>query len=307
MFPKGCSALPLAPAGSRADCPYKPETEMRARLFAKLLATFTACATSAFASCGTDPNPCTVPLGTYHIALPETPRAGKPSVIFLHGAGGKGMDARANTGMSNAMLKRGYALIGADGLPRPGKFGTGWYFHPDFPRKRDEVAFFQQIKQDVASRFGLNPDKILLAGFSVGGSMVSYVACQAPDSFFAYAPIAGSFWRPHPTGCAGPVRLFHTHGWSDGTVPLEGRTIGSVGVTQGDVWHAMEIWRATNGCDLLRPDAFNTKGPFWRRRWDKCANGSALEFALHAGGHGIPMGWSDMALDWFESLEKNHD
>ena len=39
----------------------------------------------------------------------------------------------------------------------------------------------------------------------------------------AYAPVAGSFWRPHPDmeACAGPVDLLHTHGWRDKTVPLD--------------------------------------------------------------------------------------
>ncbi|MFT7059542.1 MAG: polyhydroxybutyrate depolymerase [Pseudorhodobacter sp.] len=72
-------------------------------------------------------------------------------------------------------------------------------------------------------------------------------------------------------------------------------------IFQGDVWYAMQIWRQTNGCDGMRADSFDTVGDFWIRRWDTCtAQGSALEFALHPGSHGIPKGWSDLALDWFE-------
>ena len=37
------------------------------------------------------------------------------------------------------------------------------------------------------------------------------VACHDPDSYAAYGPIAGGFWRNKPTGCAGPVKLLLTH------------------------------------------------------------------------------------------------
>ena len=132
--------------------------------------------------------------------------------------------------------------------------------------------------------------------------MVTYLACEAPESFAAYAPVSGGFWRPHPAGCAGPVRLLHTHGWSDTTVPLEGRFLGGGRFQQGDIFAGLEIWRAANRCPDQRPDAHAATGPFWRRSWTGCAPGSALELALFPGGHTVPEGWADLALDWFEAL-----
>lgn len=236
-------------------------------------------------------------MGEYHVTLPDGPGP-HPAVMFLHGAGGSGKGAMR----MNTLVQRGYAVIGPNGLDRPGRFGTGWSFHPDRPKLRNELAFFAQIADDATTRFNLDRNAFVLAGFSIGGSMTSYVACAAPEIFAAYAPVAGSFWRPHPTECAGPVRLFHTHGWRDTTVPLEGRPLGGGTIKQGDVWHAMQLWRAENECDQMRPDAFDTIGNFWIRRWEDCRAGSALEFALHPGAHGIPRGWSDLAIDWFEGL-----
>lgn len=258
---------------------------------------------SAEAGCGTGAGPCLIPMGQYHLALPPAGGSGPlPVVVFLHGAGGTGEAALRNTGMVEAVLGRGYAFLAADGMPREGRFGTGWYFHPDFPQDRDELAYLKQAVADAAARFDLDPDRVLMTGFSVGGSMVSYLACRDPLAFAAFAPVAGSFWRPHPAGCTGPVRLFHTHGWRDVTVPLEGRTLGNGARQQGDVFHAMEIWRQTNGCTLMRPDDFPETGGFLRRRWAECSDGSALEFALHPGAHGVPKGWAPMVLDWFEAL-----
>jgi hypothetical protein len=142
-------------------------------------------------------------------------------------------------------------------------------------------------------------DRMLLAGFSIGGSLTSYVACAAPEAFAAYAPVAGSFWRPHPQSCAGPVRLFHTHGTADRTVPMTGREIRP-GFAQGNVFEAMQIWRVTDGCKAAEPDAQGRQGIYEIAHWTRCKPGTRLDFAVHDGGHVIPRGWAEMALDWFE-------
>jgi polyhydroxybutyrate depolymerase len=156
------------------------------------------------------------------------------------------------------------------------------------------------VADDAAAKYNLKRDDMLLAGFSIGGSMTSYVACAAPNAFAAYAPMAGSFWRPHPRSCAGPVRLLHTHGKADKTVPLLGREVGS-GFKQGNVYEAMGIWRATNNCPCDAPDDENKVGLYTIQHWDNCTPGSRLDFALDDGGHSIPKGWTKLAMDWYEN------
>jgi polyhydroxybutyrate depolymerase len=260
-----------------------------------------ASANAAMAQCGDDDAAvCEIATGTYHAVLPDDP-ANAPAVVFLHGWGGDGAGTLRNTGMVTVLKSRGYAVIAVDGTPRDGRDGRGWSFRPGLQGARDDVAFLAAVADDAAARFGLDRSRMILAGFSVGGSMVTYAACANPQAFSAYAPISGSFWRPHPTGCAGPVRLFHTHGWTDGTVPLEGRKLGNAGIQQGDVFAAMEIWRAANGCTRPNPDSFETLGVTQIRRWEaSCAPGSSLVFGLHPGGHMVPTGWATMVLDWYE-------
>lgn len=257
-------------------------------------------AAPALAGCADLEDTCKTELGEYHIALPDGVE-NPPVLMFLHGAGGSGKMA---TGMG-AALDRGYALIGPQGIKRPGsRFGASWSFHPERAEFRDEEAFLREVIADAAANHGIDPDRIVLGGFSIGGSMTSYLACSAPDLAAAYAPVGGSFWRPHPAldACAAPVKLLHTHGWRDTTVPLEGRLLGNGTIAQGDVFYGMQVWRAVNGCDNYRATDFQTDDRFWRRKWDKCAAG-ALEFVLHPGAHGVPRGWSDMTLDWFEALD----
>lgn len=254
--------------------------------------------------CGRDTGPCEIESGTYRIALPDTPRANMPAVMFLHGAGGTGEGILRMAGTVEALTDRGYAVIGPDGLPWGGGRGGGiWNFLPSLEREepRDETAFLTDVVTDTADRYGVDPNQVVLAGFSAGGFMVNYLACDTPEAFAAYAPVSGGFWRPHPETCTGPVRLFHTHGWRDSTVPLEGRPLRGGQWVQGDIFEGLTIWRTANGCDWADPDGYSETGQFQRRRWD-CAPGSALELALFPGGHGVPDGWADMMLDWFEAL-----
>lgn len=255
----------------------------------------------AFADCAGVSGPCDIASGAYHITLPEG-EGPFPAIMMLHGAGGRG-EGMVNM-LADAVTARGYALIGPQGLQREGsRFGSTWSFHPEFTPVRDEPAFLADVLSNAAETHQIDRDAVLIAGFSIGGSMTSYLACSTPDIARAYAPVAGAFWRPHPAldACAAPVDVLHTHGWTDGTVPIEGRVFRDGAVRQGDVFASMEIWRETNSCDRSAPDEITNEGDYWHRIWSSCAAGS-LQFALFPGGHAVPRGWADMALDWFEAL-----
>ena len=264
-------------------------------------------ATGAYA-CASD-TPCVVGDRAYYIDMPDgAPDAPTPAVIYLHGWGGNGAGAMRNTRVVNSFLDRGYAVIAPDGTPREVRSGRSWSFHPNSGRHTDEISFLQAVREDAIARFALDKEQIILSGFSIGGSMVAYTACLSPQSFAAYAPVGGNFWRPHPISCEGPVRLLHTHGWNDGTVPLEGRVVNRlpaddpVAFAQGDIFHALNIWRQSNGCRHLKADSMFIDGAYWRRTWTRCEAGSALELALVPGGHRVPDDWADLVIEWFEGL-----
>ena len=268
-----------------------------------LLSFFIAALTGGLASaetCGGPGASCKLSGGEYHAALPEGKIRG--TLIFLHGFGGRGEGVVKNKRLLKPILARGYAVIAPQGLPfLPTSKGGAWNSF-DSALRRDDVAFLNAVAADAASRFNLSRDNILIGGFSGGGMMTWRVACNQPSSFAAYAPIAGLLWRPLPSRCEGPVRMHHTHGWSDPVVPMEGRSVGGGIATQSDLFKGLDIIRNANGCARDDPDEYAEDGIYLSRKWTACASGSALEFALHPGGHRIPKGWSTMALDWFEAL-----
>lgn len=263
----------------------------------------------ASAECGGASEFCKVPLGSYYATLPErpiSPGEKRPFVLFFHGAGGMGTSVLEPGSFLRPFVDAGYAVIGANGLVRPGNaFGAGWSFRPEGPQLRDELAFAKEVMADAVDRFGLDRKRALLTGFSIGGSLVWYLACREPGLGAAYAPLAGGFWRPHPTACAGPVDLLQTHGWRDRTVPLEGRPLRGGELYQGDIFEGLQIWRGINGCKGLRADVFATSAGFWQRTWNACESGRELSLVLHPGDHdAVPMEWADMARVWFEARLK---
>ena len=262
-----------------------------------LIACFAIVANPVLADCDGAGGMCETEMGEYLIELPAEDNP--PLVVFLHGYGGSAAGTIKNRGMVDPLLARGYAVMAPEGAIRNGR--KSWNFFPGW-EGRDEAAFLSEVVSDAADRFGVDVHRVVLGGFSAGGFMVNYLACAAPSTFSAYVPVSGGFWRPHPDECAGPVRLFHTHGWTDNVVPLEGRALGGGRFLQGDIFAGLEIWRLANDCVDNRPDGFSTNGQFMHRKWTRCADGSALEFALFPGGHGVPQGWSNMMLDWYEGL-----
>ena len=264
---------------------------------------FTALAAVAFASpaaaCGGAEDACVIESGTYHLLQPPAPEAAKGIVMHLHGGGGKGA-GMLKTGLAREAAARGYVFVAPNGYHPGARFPHNWAVRAkNFGHEKDDIALLRAVADDVAARFGVDRERVLLAGFSRGGSMAWDVACFDPTLARAYAPAAGAFWDDLPERCEGPVDLFHTHGWRDRTVPLEGRPLWDGAVAQGDVWESLAILRRANGCDGRQPSRSVTEGEFWWRHWETCASG-LIDLLLHPGGHGAPTGWAGIVMDWFE-------
>lgn len=267
---------------------------IRCLAFIPALAMLGVAPTAAHA-CGAD-GPCAVAGGEYFVALPAGPRLG--AVLFLHGWGGSARAEISNPGVVGPALARGYVVIAPVGLPfSVAEPITNWNAEED-PAFRDDVAFVDVVMDDAAQRFGFPRNRVLAAGFSLGGMMVWRLACDAPSDYAAFAPVAGTFWMPLPESCAAPVRLLHVHGWTDRMVPLEGRPIEGTPMVQGDVFAALAVARRSSGCTSNA--IYEEFGEMQVRSWIDCASGASIGIALHSGGHEVPKGWAGFALDWFE-------
>lgn len=251
--------------------------------------------------CGAPDAPCTVEGGEYNVALPS---AGEmpPAVIWLHGYARSGRAMIQKPKYVEPFTARGYAVIMPSGQPWDASGKLDWGVVDGFDEERDDIAFIRAVRTDAIERFGLDPSRILLAGFSRGGSMVWDLACLSPDLARGFAAVSGAFWEPMATGCAAPVNLFHTHGFNDRLVPFEGREAHFQGFDfqQGNVMKGIDVLRHENGCMGSAQNSFGEDGSM-QKDWSDCAAGS-IRLRLTTGGHGVPNGWRDDVLDWFEAL-----
>ncbi|WNJ88855.1 alpha/beta hydrolase family esterase [Bosea sp. 685] len=242
-------------------------------------------------SCPTEGG-CLVDGGSYRIILPQVP-AGQRSgaILYFHGYQGSADETIADQGLVGVAQNLGVALIAADGMART------WSYPGSPGHNRDEFAYVGHVLDDVARRFPVDPGRILASGFSQGGSMVWYLACRMPTRFAGFAPIAGAFWEPLPSGCAGPrPNLIHVHGVSDTTVPLAGRSLRS-GYKQGDVFKSLAIL-APGGCTaslVAETQAPADPPELSCRLASGCAGPARLELCLHTGGHIASAGWVERA------------
>ena len=206
------------------------------------------------------------------------------------------------SGYVEPFTRRGYAVIMPNGQPFSGSDKLDWGVADGFEHARDDVAFVNSVRNDAIARFGLDSSRILVAGFSRGGSMTWDLACLAPETGSAFAAVSGAFWEPMATDCASPIHLFHTHGFKDRLVPFEGREVSFQGFDfiQGNVMKGVEVLRRENGCMGSAQNSFGDDGSM-QKDWVECASGS-IRLRLTTGGHGVPKGWREDVLDWFEAL-----
>ncbi|WP_298962100.1 alpha/beta hydrolase-fold protein [uncultured Roseibium sp.] len=247
--------------------------------------------TAAETGCGEEV-PCEIENGQYYIHLPKAHEDGEAlgAIFYLHGHRGKAVNAIRNKGFQRMADELGVAFVAVQGVD-----GT-WSF-PTAPRNlRDEAVFFDNVLSDLSDKFGVDTNRTLLSGFSSGGFMTWYLACQDSGKFAGYAPIAGAFWEPLPKDCpTEPPYLFHVHGTSDTVVPLAGRWLGGGQWKQGDVFESFDVWRRQNGLADAAPQKF-TDGKLTCERWQPSEG--LLELCLHDGGHSVEAKWIKRA--WTE-------
>lgn len=241
----------------------------------------------AAAACGGG-TPCQVEAGensgSYLIRLPKGASAAHPvgAIVYFHGYRSSAAATMRFKSLTKVAAELGVALIAPDGLNK------SWSF-PNAPRaRRDELAFMNLVLDDALARFPVDPDRIMSAGFSIGGSMSWYMACYLGERFAGHTPISGTFWRPHPTECPSPDPFIsHVHGTADTVFPLAGRLIRKTW-QQGNTREAVAYFRGRGGnkpvVEHYQVGKLNCSNA-------ATADGGALELCLHEGGHSVRGEW----------------
>ena len=234
-----------------------------------------------------------------------------PLLIMLHGAGGDGKQAQAQTGWDKKADAEHFIAVFPDALPAAPRQPASFRANPRYwndgsgravgPHTRiDDVAFLSALLDALEKRYAVDTKHIYLTGFSSGASMTFHAVASPAlaGRIAAAAPVSGHFWHPADAAAPGrPVPLVLVFGTKDPLDPWEG------GVPKVSPWgspadraakprvlETVNQWAKYTGCPaepVLLKDEDNIK------RWGYGPGKDGIEFVfvqIEGMGHRWPGG-----------------
>ena len=150
---------------------------------------------------------------TYAISVPPgyTPNTRAPLVLALHFGVQGGQSLFAGRSVLGLLVGPGLAELGAIIVAPDSLNGGPW----STPENEDAVL---ALLDSVMRTYSIDPRKVVVTGFSMGGMGTWHFAGKYPDRFSAAVPVAG---RPGTTAGAWRVPVFAVHSRGDTVVPIE--------------------------------------------------------------------------------------
>ena len=154
----------------------------------------------------------------YLLYPPSESEPPQPLILFLHGSGERGDDLDLVKRWSlPRFLEEGGRLPAYVAAPQcPG--GNHW---------EDMLERLDALRTSLMAQYAIDPDRVYLMGFSLGGFGVWNWAMASPNDFAAILPVAGSGAHPG-TGVAPDIRrikhvpVWMVHSGGDETVDVSG-------------------------------------------------------------------------------------
>ena len=152
----------------------------------------------------------------YLLYLPENygvdAMAKWPLILFLHGAGERGVDLEK-------VKTHGLPKLIAEGRQFPFVIVSPQCSEGDQWRSATQLGKLKALLDEIVSRYRIDDDRIYLTGLSMGGYGTWALAIAYPDRFAAIAPICGG-GRADQVARISHVPTWVFHGALDTGVPL---------------------------------------------------------------------------------------
>lgn len=240
----------------------------------------------------------------YSLYVPPTadPAEALPLVIALHGRPGTGAGLAYLLDMNRVAAAEGFAVVYPDGKPVGAAVsGNEWNYARGFAgfvdNGQDDVALLRTLAEDLSRDLNIDPRRVYVTGFSNGGFMTQRVACEAADTFAAFASVSATAGVGLLELCDGqpPAPMLLIHGTHDIVVRWAGETIQNVPIMLSAPDTAL-FWALHNAC---QPEATSsqalpaaTEQPATRvtlYAFGGCQNDADVHFyAIDGGGHNLP-------------------
>lgn len=204
-----------------------------------------------------------------------------PLVVAYHGRGSTGAEMEGYSELSTLPAVVAYP---------DGEVGSGdghrraWQGAPYAKDGVDDVAFTEDLLDELQESYCTDPEQTYATGKSNGGGLAALVGCRMPDRFAAVAPVAAAFYPGTSEGCrsGATAPLIDVHGTGDSTIPYDGDSDRDLPAVRDRVAEQAE----TNGCT----GDVSTKRVAWdvkAMRWKDC-EADIAHVVVSGGGHVWP-------------------
>ena len=169
----------------------------------------------------------------YMVYLPNNYTAANPAslIVTLHGLGDTmenfkqiGFAPVADTTNYIAVVPQAVADIIAGTAWNSGAGILGYYPNSNV----DDKGFLNVLIDKMQLDYSINPERIYMCGYSMGGFMTQRMACEANDKLTAVASVAGTLGSAITSCRPGrDIPVAHFHGTDDATVGYYNNTFGN--------------------------------------------------------------------------------
>jgi polyhydroxybutyrate depolymerase len=231
-----------------------------------------------------------------HVPPSYTGRTPVPLVLDFHPLLSTGAGVRRLDGYAASSDREGFIVAYPDGID------NAWNIGPccTFSRTVDDLGFARALVAKLKSEACIDSKRVYAAGFSMGGGMSHFLACNAADTFAAVAPAAFDLLEEMACAPSRSIPVFAFRGTADFVVPYAGgasrppngldTTIHFLGAQA-----TFEKWASLNQCNGAPATSGNCQ------THSQCRDGVEVSLCTAQGGGHSP---ADATTAW--SMLKRH-
>lgn len=218
-----------------------------------------------------------------HIPASYDGQTALPLVFSLHGFTGNVHNQARITGWDALAEEHSFIVVYPQGAGIPSRWNTEDGALGSLAIT-DDVAFINTLIDRLSADLCIDEARVYVNGFSNGGGMTEYLACELSERIAAVATVAGAY-NDDFTACqpTRPVPLMAFHGQADPIVPYFG---GDDAMALPRIPSWITSWADRNGCDGL-PDSFRV-GPTSERQDFTACDAPVSFVVIYDAGHVWP-------------------
>ncbi|MEQ1808999.1 MAG: PHB depolymerase family esterase [Terricaulis sp.] len=217
------------------------------------------------------------------VYVPSSHRAGAPApmIIALHGRFSSATAFHAMSGLAGVAEERGAIIVYPESLG--GFWNDGGEAIPrSYASGADDVGFIVAVTAAISTDFSIDPTRIYLTGYDLGGAMAYRLACETGVHFAGVAVVSAVMWDYAGERCrtaANPTSLLIIHGRRDEFVPVGGGSVAGGTAQRLSASQTLEFWRNLKGCGRADETGRDDSALYLN-----CASGVALAYVGVGGG-----------------------